>query len=268
MGTVEAVRAKLNEQLGQPAREAYWRSLSSFLRFEITKAEFDRAALAELGPHAALHNDFIVALLQSAQHGGPSERVRESSVPMDTDELAGSSLPQGDSAVPRGNLATEANPHGDANQSGGGDAAAALSSAPQAAGEAAPKLMLKIGVAGGKLAASAQGPNLVVDPKEEAQLNALHDRLLDLCRQQGLQSVQPEAVAFMQRAVRAVTNRVLVAAVVSGSDPGVLQHGAEQCVITGEELQEAIRQPAPAPWMTPPSQRPGYTLGAFSKFVP
>ena len=39
-------------------------------------------------------------------------------------------------------------------------------------------------------------------------------------------------------------------------------------VIAAEDLYDAIRQPAPAPWMAPPSQRVGYTLSAFSKFVP
>ena len=130
--------------------------------------------------------------------------------------------------------------------------------------------MLKIRSDGrGGLDASAQRPELVVDPHEEAQLNALHERLIALAKQHGLQGVQPEAVSFMQRAVRAVSNRVLVAASVARTD-GAPPDEAEPRAVGMEDVQEALRHSTssmPAPWMTPPCQRVSQTLGAFSKFV-
>ena len=49
------------------------------------------------------------------------------------------------------------------------------------------------------MSASAQRPDLTVDRAEEAQLNSLHDRLLELAKARDLRGVQPEAVAFMAR---------------------------------------------------------------------
>ena len=89
---------------------------------------------------------------------------------------------------------------------------------------------------------------------------------MELAKQHNLRGVQPEAVSFMQRAVRAVTNRLLVAATVSQDDGSLIADGAER-VVRAESVADAIRQPVPAPWMAPPCQRAGYTLNEFSKFA-
>ena len=135
--------------------------------------------------------------------------------------------------------------------------------------------MLKIGLGGGgKIEASTQRPDvkvdLKVDPAEEAQLNALHERLRELAKSKGLQGVQPEAASFMQRAVRVVSNRLLVAAS-QGTSQGVSPSGGaapKRQRLSANDLREAIRQPTmvPAPWMAPPCQKPGYQLGAIAKF--
>ena len=100
------------------------------------------------------------------------------------------------------------------------------------------------------------------------QLNALHDRMIELAKQHGLQGVQPEAVSFMHRAVRVVSNRLLAAAVLSsGKAASTSANEGEACAIRSDDLHDAIRLPVQAPWMAPPCQRAGSTLGAFSKFV-
>lgn len=92
--------------------------------------------------------------------------------------------------------------------------------------------------------------------------------MIDLAKQHGLQGVQPEAVSFMHRAVRVVSNRLLASAALS-SGKGTFPPDASDagCSITADDLHDAIRLPVPAPWMAPPSQRAGSTLGAFNKFV-
>lgn len=104
------------------------------------------------------------------------------------------------------------------------------------------------------------------------QLNALHERLLEISQQHGLQGVQPEAVSFMLRAARVVSNRVLVAAALGSADTAPPRGATEHHSLSVEDLHDAIRQPAPTWWMAPPSQTgrgtPGHTLGAFNKFVP
>lgn len=99
------------------------------------------------------------------------------------------------------------------------------------------------------------------------QLNALHDRMIELAKQHGLQGVQPEAVSFMHRAVRVVSNRLLAAAVLSSGKGASPPESEAGCTIKSDDLHDAIRLPVPAPWMAPPCQRAGSTLGAFSKFV-
>ena len=79
-----------------------------------------------------------------------------------------------------------------------------------------------------------------------------------------VQGVQPEAVSFMQRAVRAVSNRLVVSAAAAHAD-GTLPEGNESRSIAMEDVQEAIRGGTPAPWMAPPCQRASGSLG-FTKF--
>ena len=278
------------------SREAYWAALSRFLRFDLSKADFDQQALAALGPHVALHNRVILALLRDAQQAPPESGPDA----MQTDEpnLHIFGLPPVHS-------------NGNAMAAGAGSAAASACDAgggrPMAssAAPAGPKLMLKISQGPGGMAASSQRPELVVDPREEMQLNALHERLIELARQNGLQvraresrpraklvraarardgratpacatdrralrvraqGVQPEAVSFMHRAVRAVSNRLLVAAASAHTDSGSFAD-AEPRALTADDVHDAIRQPVPAQWMAPPCQRAAYNLGAFSKFA-
>ena len=171
MTSVASALTALHGKLDDAKREAYWTALSAFLRFELSKSDFDTQALAALGPHVALHNEVILALLRDAQHAA-----------------AGGALNRADAAglhifgVPP------------SSQQSNGNGAAASSSAPIVAPQpsAAPKLklMLKIGSDGqGGLNASAERPTLNVDPLDEQQLNALHERLLEHAAQVGLQGV-------------------------------------------------------------------------------
>ena len=82
----------------------------------------------------------------------------------------------------------------------------------------------------------------------------------------GLQGVQPEAVSLMARAVRAVSNRLLVAAN-SVCTEGAPAESSSHRSLTNDHVLEGIRQSAPAPWMAPPCQRASHTLGGFNKFV-
>ena len=238
MTSVASALTALHGKLDEAKREAYWTALSAFLRFELSKSDFDKQATEALGPHVALHNEVILALLRDAQHAA-----------------AGGALNRADAAglhifgVPP------------SSQQSNGNGAAASSSAPIVAPQpsAAPKLklMLKIGSDGqGGLNASAERPTLNVDPLDEQQLNALHERLLEHAAQVGLQGVQPEAVSFMHRAVRAVSNRLVVAAAAVRSESGSAVVPGEPRSLTAEDVQDAVRQqPHSAPWMTPPTQR-------------
>jgi hypothetical protein len=250
--TTRALTA-LHARLGDDAkREAYWAALSRFLRFELTKAEFDRLALAAIGPNVALHNAVILALVADAQL-----------------EKAGEPAP----AAPPG-LFVFGMPPSHSNGSGGSSSRAAadalgsssggpppLAREPSAA--AGPKLMLKIRPDGkGGLGASAERPEMVVDQAEEAQLNALYERLLERAKQHGLTDVQPEAVSFMQRAVKSVSNRLLVASAAARSEGGT-PADPDARALTAEDVHDAIRMPVTAPWMAPPCQRVSQTIGAF-----
>lgn len=86
-----------------------------------------------------------------------------------------------------------------------------------------------------------------------------------MCSSRLSQGVQPEAVSFMQRAVRAVTNRLVVASSVARTDGVPPPDGAEARAVIMEDVQDAIRHSAPAPWMAPQCQR--HNLGSISKFV-
>ena len=72
---------------------------------------------------------------------------------------------------------------------------------PVAAAPAAPKISLKIRRdESGGLTSAMVAPPLTVDPLEEAQLNALHERLQKIAREHDVPHVQPEATSFMYRA--------------------------------------------------------------------
>ena len=80
--------------------------------------------------------------------------------------------------------------------------------------------------------------------EEEAQLNALHERLSETAKQQGVARVAPEAASFMQIAVTAHVHRMLAARAYNGAVP----HGAF------------------ATWMWPPSQRTPVGAPDFSMY--
>lgn len=144
---LEALHAKLDER----AAEAYWQALSRFLRFELTKEEFDRMASTAIGPNAALHNAVIMALVNDAQNPNAAGEV-DAGHPFALHHIFQAKTSGGDSAQHMG---------GSAGVSDGTSSAAQPS---------APKLMLKISRDG---SATAQRPDLVVDPLEEAQVHAL-----------------------------------------------------------------------------------------------
>lgn len=171
-----AALSALHAQLDDAARDAYWQSLARFLRFELSKSDFDRLALKALGASAnniALHNAVILALVRDAQRDA---------APTHMSGLHAFGVPE---------------VHGAANGAGGASSGAAGSSgAPGPGGvggaapapQAGPKLMLKIRSDGrGGIDATSQRPVFQIDPLEEAQLNSLHERLLNLAKQHGLQ---------------------------------------------------------------------------------
>ena len=148
---LEALHAKLDER----AAEAYWVALSRFMRFELTKPEFDLRALAAVGPHVALHNAVILALVNDAQNESAAEEV-DAGHPFALHHIFQPKTDRGESA----------------NHMAG--PAGAMDSAASAAQPAsAPKLMLKISRDG---SATAQRPDLAVDPQEEAQVRCCPDR--------------------------------------------------------------------------------------------
>ena len=148
---LEALHAKLDER----AAEAYWVALSRFMRFELTKPEFDLRALVAVGPHVALHNAVILALVNDAQNESAAEEV-DAGHPFALHHIFQPKTDRGESA----------------NHMAG--PAGAMDSAASAAQPAsAPKLMLKISRDG---SATAQRPDLAVDPQEEAQVRCCPDR--------------------------------------------------------------------------------------------
>lgn len=251
--TASALAALHASIADEKARHAYWTAFAKFMRFELEKPDFDRVAVAALGPHVAQHNAVIMALLKDAQNGQDPFAA--------TSELQIFGVPEAQHAANGGGASS-----GASASAQGAAGAAGTSGQPAAAG---PKLMLKIGMGRGGMEASATRPELRVDPQEEAQLNALHERLHLLARQHGLSGVQPEAVSFMQRAVKSVTNRLIVASSVAATDGVPPPPDAGERSVAMEDVQEAIRNShsTPAPWMAPPCQRASQQLGAFRKFA-
>ena len=227
-GATEAALGALHAQLDAAARETYWKALAKFMIFEIDKPSFDRVALAALGPHVAMHNAIILALLQDAQNAEAEEPLAASSA------LHVFGRPQMHSATNGGG--------GPSCASVQGQAAGGAMGGPQQQA-AAPKLMLKIGMGASGMSASAQRPELRVDPQEEAQLNALHERLLNLAKQHGLQvRVQPRPRSRSLRMPLSVVPvadvltehaRVLVATLAGGAARGGELHAT--CGARGDE---------------------------------
>ena len=93
----------------------------------------------------------------------------------------------------------------------------------------------------------------IVDPEEAAQLNALHDRMLLLCGEHGVPTVQPEAVSMMQRALKAHVRRLLVAGA-QFSACAESGEGRGYRLVRIEDLSAALAQPTGPSWL-PSCQR-------------
>ncbi len=269
MSALQEAIGALRAALPPASAPAYWKALADFVRFEISKPSFDRAALAALGPHTALHNAFIMALLRDAMIPAPHAKSEAGEPSASTTLLE---------RIPE--LAHGGPAAGEKRQRPDDDVSSSSASAAPAPPTApsGPTLVLKIrSDGGGGLAASTERPELRVDPREEEQLNSLYDRLIDLARQNGVHSVQPEAAAIVARAVRAQTHRLLAAAVTeaasrpvqpgSGGGGGGGGGGRPSRRLSGADISQAIRKPAAAGWMLPPNQQAGTTLGSWKKFV-
>ena len=63
--TASALAALHASIADEKARHAYWTAFAKFMRFELEKPDFDRVAVAALGPHVAQHNAVIMALLKA-----------------------------------------------------------------------------------------------------------------------------------------------------------------------------------------------------------
>ena len=140
MAVASALAALHTRLADDSAREAYWAALTQFLRFEISKPDFDKRALAALGPNVALHNSVILALLQDAQRTDP----------METDAASGPTVFGLPAVHTNGSGGSSSHPQA---ASHGVDGAA-----PAPLPGAGPKLMLKIGSHG----VTAQRPEIAV----------------------------------------------------------------------------------------------------------
>lgn len=244
----------LLKQLTPEARHVYWHALGRFLRFEISKAQFEESVTGALGSRErfALHNAFVCALLRGAL-GVPGEDdaasvapyVQAAGVePMQIDAPAAATAAAAASATDAAQRLHAPPPTGDAgalqplqptaDASGGG--AAPITPAASAAGSGGGlklSLKIKMGSDGNLAAVSEPMAEVTIDPEEEAQLNALHERLTETAKQCGVSRVSPEATSFMQRALVAHFHRLIAARV---HNPSASHH-------------------AHAGWMWPPSQR-------------
>ena len=240
--TGEPVLDTLMQQLAPEARQTYWQALARFLRFETSKAEFEESVAAALGDKRALHNALIYALLRGALAAPGSGGGHLSQI---------AATPSGDPAAPPPELpslsALEPAPGASGAPAAGPSQATAGGGvgAGGGGGGGAMKLSLKIKMGSdGNFAAVSDVPQATVDPEEEAQLNALHERLSETAKQQGVARVAPEAASFMQIAVTAHVHRMLAARAYNGAVP----NGAF------------------ATWMWPPSQRTPVGAPDFSMY--
>ena len=88
-----------------------------------------------------------------------------------------------------------------------------------------------------------------------------------VCSSRLSQGVQPEAVSFLQRAIKAQAHRMLASAALGGTGDGPGAKAPVARTLAAEDIYTAIRQPAPSMWMAPPCQRVGSSLAAFAKFA-
>lgn len=218
----------LLQQLTPEARQAYWHALGRFLRFETSKAEFEQTVTGALGSRErfALHNAFVCALLRGALGVAgeddaavvaPSVRTEEAA-PMQIDAPAAATCAAAASATDATQRLQAPPPTGDAgaphpttDQSAEGAPSTPAASAAGAGGGLKLSLKIKMGSDGNLAAVSEPMAEMTIDPAEEAQLNALHERLTETAKQCGVSRVAPEATSFMQRALVAHVHRLIAA---------------------------------------------------------
>ena len=275
MSLVAAVGALRLALAGSPKCESYWTALARFVRFEISNSTFNAAALAALGPYVLLHNELILTLLRDSLRtcGAHAESPRPTLTPIA--ELAEACATSTSRPVNSLKRVREETDERWAGVKGGPALRVAPAMGPVR--PSAPSLMLKIRSDGeGELAASTEKPELEVDPREEVELNALHDRLINLSKEHRLSSVQPEATAILARAVRAQVHRVIVSGLTElprqspaeATPCADTEQGAALGVltVTVDDISEAIRARA-ASSLAPPSQQAASTMGRLNTFV-
>ena len=232
----------LLDALPAASREKYWDALCRFLRFELDRPSFEEAAQAALGPLVPRHNELIREILRGSL-AAPAAELEAARVEAAAAAKTDDDAPSAAMLLDEPPLAREATLRDAAPQ-------------PVAAAPAAPKISLKIRRdESGGLTSAMVAPPLTVDPLEEAQLNALHERLQKIAREHDVPHVQPEATSFMYRALRAHVHRLLAASSLGAH--GAPRTAAEPADLRTQQLGAAVRQPVVATWMLPPCRRLG-----------
>eukprot|EP00965_Chrysotila_dentata_P118405 3913943-Pleurochrysis_carterae.AAC.1 len=271
------------------SRTAYWEALSKFFRFEIDKCQFERLALSSLGTQVHLHNTFLRALLHSAFTGAPV-----SSDAVDDADSEEASRPTVGSPAAHGGILSTASIGNAVHSSGDSTCAASKANGSDTAAvkvEDADGVL--IDVVGSTCSTTAQAhahqptgsfprvgagpvgapldPQLAAGQMEIAQVNALHDRLQEAVLIHGVNSIQPEAVSLVMRALRAHMHRLLAASSrrardehslrrarseLGGETPSTFKkykHG--EATITTVELSATLKESAMSTNLLPPIQR-------------
>ncbi len=201
MEELRTLKGSLEERIGEERTAIHRDALQAFLADDaVDKAAYDAALEKALGDDTiarAMHNALLLATLRHALADAGSE--------MDVDEAH---APADNAVAPSHNPPLQTT-------------AAAAEAAPAAAASALPTLSLRIkrdSATGGFAAVgtssgvgAVEAVPTVVDPEEASQLHALNDRVLQIATSLGVEAVDPAAVAFMQRALRAFARRSIIA---------------------------------------------------------
>ena len=227
----------LLDALPAASREKYWDALCRFLRFELDRPSFEEAAQAALGPLVPRHNELIREILRGSL-AAPAAELEAARAE------AAAAANRRRRAVGR-----------DAPRRAAARAATLRDAAPQpvAAAPAAPKISLKIRrdeAAGSRRRWSRRH---AVDPPEEAQLNALHERLQKIAREH-----VPTCSPRRPRSCTARRARTSTASSPRARSARTARRGPPPSPpIAHAAARAAVRQPVVATWMPPPCRRPG-----------
>ena len=290
MEAVLAAKAALFAKLPPDGHARYWDALSRFLCFKITKTEFTTLCGCD-GPCVELHNQLILALLNSAMHApppAPADGHAALALPTPSDAAAGIAAHGGSSGACSSEpldfvRRPEPTAHGapikpeplhvePLQQHGASAAINACGAALPAASAAAVGSKLALRIKRDAPDSGGDGPP-TADPdaaaRAAAEINALHDRCAQVARAHGVGAVHPEAVVFLHRALKVHLYRLIAAGVQSreatgGPPPGKRARAAPAgTTLTRDHLAGAMRrahQPNAA-WTLPPCQR---TNAAFA----